>query len=99
MHIRIAVAIGLTLGLAATAAQARGLSDAQVRQRIIRDAISSFHGACPCPYSQVRDRKGRLVRCGSRSAYRSEGANIQCYPKDVGDSDIDAWRSDHGGGR
>ena len=28
-----------------------------------------------------------------------QGADIQCYPRDVGDTTVDAWRSDHSGWR
>ena len=98
MHVRTTLLMVLGLALASTAAQARGMSDAQVRQRIIRDSISSFHGACPCPYSRVRDRKGHLVKCG-HSEYGSQGTDMRCYPRDVSDADVDAWRSDHSGGR
>ena len=99
MHVRSAMAILIGLVLTASAAQARPMSDAQVRQQIIREAIASFHGACPCPYSKVRDRKGVEHRCGRRSEYNRQGADIQCYPRDVGDTTVDAWRSDHSGGR
>jgi hypothetical protein len=83
------------LMLAATGVQARQMSDAQVRQQIIREAIASYQGRCPCPYSKV-GRPPHVRTCGSRSAYNQPGANIQCYPRDVTPDGVDAWRSEHG---
>ena len=49
----------------ATPAFAQRLSDAQVKQQIIRESIASYPGPCACPYNT--DRAGRS--CGRRSAY------------------------------
>jgi hypothetical protein len=55
-------------------------SDADIKQAIIKESISSYRGSCPCPYNT--DRAGR--RCGGRSAYsRPGGAAPICYEKDV----------------
>lgn len=65
----------LTFGSAATAQ-----SDAQVKQRLIRQSIANYSGSCPCPYNV--DRGGRS--CGARSAYsRPGGAAPLCYASDV----------------
>jgi hypothetical protein len=75
------------LGLGATAAVAQ--SDAQIRQRLIRDSIASYPGSCPCPYSS--DRAGR--RCGGRSAYNRRGGYAPlCFPSDVSQSQVAAYR-------
>lgn len=64
-------------------------SDAQVRQRIIRESIAAYPGPCACPYNV--DRAGRS--CGRRSAYsRPGGAAPICYPHDVSNADVEAWR-------
>ena len=94
MRICGAVALGLALAMAATGAQARYMSDAQVRQQIIREAIASYRGACPCPYSMTGKAPKRR-RCGSSSEYSRQGANIQCYPRDIDNDGVDAWRSEH----
>jgi len=57
-----------------------GISDDEVRRKIIQASIAQYPGACPCPY--IRDGGGR--RCGGRSAYsRPGGYDPLCYPADV----------------
>ena len=74
------------LGLGATAAVAQ--SDAQIRQRLIRDSIASYPGSCPCPYSS--DRAGR--RCGGRRAYNRRGGYAPlCFPSDVSQAQVEAY--------
>jgi len=74
------VALMLALAAATAGAQALGQSDAQLKQRIIRQSIASYPGSCPCPYSV--DRAGR--RCGARSAYSRPGGHAPlCFPGDV----------------
>lgn len=64
-------------------------TDAQVKQRIIRDSIANYSGSCPCPYNS--DRAGR--RCGARSAYsRPGGAAPICFAGDVTPAMIRAAR-------
>jgi hypothetical protein len=80
------------IGLSAVASPALAQSDAQIRQRIIRESIASYPGSCPCPYNT--DRAGRS--CGRRSAYsRPGGYAPQCYPRDVSDAEVQAWRRAH----
>jgi len=78
------------LMLGGTAALAQ--SDAQIRQRIIRESIAAYPGPCPCPYNI--DRAGRS--CGRRSAYSRPGGYAPiCYPADVSAEDVAAWRRAH----
>lgn len=94
MRRTIQAALWLVLCALATpsslAADAR--SDAQVRDLIIQESISSYPGNCPCPYNT--DRAGR--RCGGRSAYsRAGGYSPLCYPQDVSDDQVGAYRERH----
>ncbi len=89
----VLLALGLLL-VAGAPAQARPMSDVQVRQQIIKESIRSHGGACVCPYQLDRHRK----RCGTRSLYgRPGGYPPQCYARDVDQEGVDAWRSEHGG--
>lgn len=55
-------------------------SDAQVRQRIIRESIAGYPGSCACPYNTARNGSS----CGGRSAYsRGGGYAPICYAGDV----------------
>ena len=67
-------------------------SDAQIRQRMIRESISSYPSSCPCPYNT--DRAGRS--CGRRSAYSRPGGYAPiCYARDVSDAQVREWRLAH----
>jgi hypothetical protein len=84
--IAAAAAFAAALSLAAPAA---AQTDAQIRQRLIRQSIAAYSGSCPCPYS--RDRAGRS--CGGRSAYsRPGGAAPLCFARDVTPAMIRAAR-------
>jgi hypothetical protein len=84
--IAAAAAFAAALSIAAPAA---AQTDAQIRQRLIRQSIAAYSGSCPCPYS--RDRAGRS--CGGRSAYsRPGGAAPLCYARDVTPAMIRAAR-------
>jgi hypothetical protein len=73
----------LCCGIAGTAE----LSDADIRELLIRQSITTYPGSCPCPYAS--DREGR--RCRTRSAYSKPGGRAPlCYPDDV-TNQID-WR-------
>ena len=82
----------LAFALAAAAfaaAPAIAQSDAEIRQRIVRQSIAAYPGPCACPYNT--DRAGRS--CGRRSAYsRPGGYAPQCYPADVSQAEVEAWR-------
>lgn len=65
------------------------LSDAQIRQKIIKQSIAVYPGNCPCPYNS--DRAGRS--CGGRSAWsRGGGYAPKCYAKDVSAAEVRAYR-------
>ena len=65
-------------------------SDSQIRQLLMQQSLAYYSGSCPCPYNV--DRAGR--RCGRRSAYsRPGGASPMCYPSDVSDAQIQAYRA------
>ena len=78
------------LVLGGTAALAQ--SDAEIRQRIVRQSIAAYPGPCACPYNT--DRAGRS--CGRRSAYSRPGGHAPlCYPADVSREEVEAWRRAH----
>lgn len=85
-------AVLISIAAAATIAApalARGESDDQIRQRIIRESIDSYPGNCPCPYNAARNGS----RCGGRSAYnRAGGYAPKCFPSDVTDAEVRARR-------
>jgi len=59
---------------------------------IIRQSIASYSGQCPCPYNVMRNGSS----CGGRSAYsRPGGAAPLCYPRDVSEGEVQAWRRAH----
>ena len=83
-----AILAGLAIILAAHPAMARE-TDAQIKQKVIKESINSYPGNCPCPYNS--DRAGR--RCGGRSAYnRAGGYSPKCYASDVSAADVAAFR-------
>lgn len=64
-------------------------TDAEVKQAIIAESITSYRGNCPCPYK--RDRAGH--RCGARSAYsRPGGASPICYERDITQKMVEDYR-------
>ena len=87
------------LGLAAVVSLAPAslaqdtLSDGQVRAKIIEASLSTYAGNCPCPHSI--NAAGR--RCGDSSAWSKRGgAAPLCYPDDVTDEQVRAWRERNG---
>ena len=83
-------AIGSLPCSSSTRALSSQRTDAQIRQVLISQSISRYSGSCPCPYNT--DRGGR--RCGGRSAYsRPGGASPLCYPGDVSDGAVEAYRA------
>ena len=84
-------ALALLAAAAAVLAAAPALaqSDAQIKQRLIRQSIAEYPGSCPCPYNT--DRAGRS--CGRRSAYSRPGGHAPlCYPSDVTPAMVGAAR-------
>lgn len=76
--------------LSADAPPSERTSDGQIRQLIMQQSLAYYSGSCPCPYNV--DRGGR--RCGRRSAYsRPGGASPMCYPSDVSDAQVQAFRA------
>lgn len=64
-------------------------SDAEVRQRIIRESIAAYPGSCACPYNRARNGS----QCGGRSAYSRRGGYAPlCYPRDITDEQVREWR-------
>jgi hypothetical protein len=76
------------------AAAAYALTDAEVRAAIIQESLQGYPGNCPCPYNT--DRAGR--RCGGRSAWSKPGGYTPiCFPDEVSDAQVRAWRARNGG--
>ena len=82
--------IALALALLAAPALAQSSADQRDRQKMIEQSLSAYAGSCPCPH--FVDRGGR--RCGARSAYsRPGGESPLCYPEDISDAMLAAWRA------
>jgi hypothetical protein len=88
------VAMAALVGVPAFAQRAT-LTDAQIRDAIIRDSVNAYLATghpCACPYNTMRN--GRA--CGARSAYsRPGGASPLCYPRDVSDAQVREWLARH----
>lgn len=88
----VGLAILMVLTMASPSSGGQSMSDAQVKQAIIRQSIASYSGSCPCPYSTARNGS----RCGGRSAYsRPGGAAPFCYASDVSAAQVAAYRRSH----
>jgi hypothetical protein len=69
------------------------MSDAGVKQAIIRESIASYPGPCACPYNVARN--GSM--CGRRSAYSRPGGYAPiCYASQVTREMIRAYSEQHG---
>ncbi len=69
---------------------AQKLSDAAIRQKIIKASIAAYPGNCPCPYNSASNGS----RCGGRSAYsRGGGYAPICYASDVSAAEVKAYRA------
>src|SRR6266568_6374766 len=95
-HLRLITALAALLILSSGATLAREpLSDAQVRDAIIKESIAAYLATghpCACPYNIARNGS----QCGGRSAYsRPGGAEPLCYPRDVSDGMVADWRRTH----
>lgn len=81
--------IGLPLALLSAQAFARE-TDAQIKQKIVGESITSYPGSCPCPYNIARNGS----RCGGRSAYsRPGGYAPKCFASDVSAAEVAAYRA------
>lgn len=66
------------------------ISDAEIVEALIARSIGVYRGACPCPYSVMRN--GR--RCGGNSAWsKPGGASPLCFPDDVSPAMIAKYRA------
>jgi hypothetical protein len=87
LHKAFAGVCALLLMAAAGAAE---MSDAQVREKIVRESIAAYHGACPCP--EFSDSRGNA--CGERSAWSRAGGNRPiCYAHEVTDEQVRKYRA------
>lgn len=69
------------------------VSDEAIRLLMIQNSISSYPGACPCPYSVMRNGS----QCGKRSAWSKPGGRSPlCYPTDISDGMVKKYRSANG---
>lgn len=85
----VGLAVLMVLTAASPSAGGQSMSDAQVRQAIIRQSIASYSGSCPCPYNTTRNGS----RCGGRSAYSRPGGEAPfCYASDVSAAQVAAYR-------
>ena len=90
----LALALLILIGFTA-AAHFMPPSDGTVRQLLIQQSVASYLSngqTCPCPYS--------LNRMGRRCLHQGEGgppggARSLCYPDDVSDAMVRAWRASH----
>ncbi|MBX9801648.1 MAG: hypothetical protein K2Y04_02665 [Caulobacteraceae bacterium] len=85
----VGLAVLTVLTAASPSAGLHSISDAQVRQAIIRQSIASYSGSCPCPYSTARNGSN----CGGRSAYSRPGGEAPiCYASDVSAAQVTVYR-------
>lgn len=87
------VLCGMAAVTLTTSSAARSpISDAQIKQRLIQASIASYPGTCACPYNSARNGSS----CGGRSAWsRGGGYSPLCYPRDVSNAEVVAWRASH----
>jgi len=82
----------LILALVIIPAFSFAATDAEVRDLIITQSIQSYPGNCPCPYNTMKNGRS----CGGRSAYsRPGGRSPLCFPQDVTDQMVKAYRAQH----
>lgn len=85
----VGLAILMALAMASPSSGGQSMSDAQVKQAIIRQSIASYSGSCPCPYNTTRNGS----RCGGRSAYSRPGGEAPiCYTSDISAVQVSAYR-------
>ncbi|MYM00357.1 hypothetical protein GR702_21710 [Novosphingobium sp. FGD1] len=81
-----------TIAFTAPAVARAPQSDAEIKQRIIKQSIASYPGNCACPYNSASNGS----RCGGRSAWnRGGGYAPMCFPKDVSAAAVKAYRASH----
>lgn len=68
------------------------VTDQDVRDMVVKESLQSYPGNCPCPYNTMRNGRS----CGGNSAYSKPGGRSPlCYPKDVTDQMVQAYRAKH----
>lgn len=88
----VGLAILVALAMASPSSGGQSMSDAQIKQAIIRQSIASYSDSCPCPYSTARNGS----RCGGRSAYSRPGGEAPiCYASDISAAQVAAYRRSH----
>jgi hypothetical protein len=93
MTARVAFWLLLLLPIGAGLAKAQRISDDDIKKQMIQESIAGYSGACPCPES----RKKNGARCGGSSAYsRPGGKSVLCYPTDITQAMVDAYRQRRG---
>jgi hypothetical protein len=86
------LAVGFAMSVAQEAVARAQLSDAAVRQRMIRESVAGYPGSCPCPYNSARNGS----RCGARSAYSRPGGYAPlCFPTDIPKREVEEYRHAH----
>lgn len=89
----VLLAVLVTPSSAQTNEKAARLTDAQIKQAIVKLSLASYAGSCPCPYNT--DRAGRS--CGRRSAYSRPGGKAPlCYAGDVTKEMVAEYRAERG---
>jgi hypothetical protein len=67
----------------------KGLTDSQIRDRIVAEFLASYPGNCPCPYNTDRAER----RCGARSAWSKPGGRSPiCYANEVSGEQVRQFR-------
>ena len=68
----------------------KSLSDADIREQIVKDSIANYKGICPCPYSIHPDG----TQCGYRSAFhKNSPAKPICYEINVTLKMVEEYRA------
>ena len=79
--------------LLAPAETASAKPDDDIRQILLNESKAAYKGSCRCPY----DTAPSGGKCGDNSDYSLPGGEVPlCYPKDVTQSAVDAYRAAHG---
>lgn len=88
----LVVACLMTVGIFTTGnvnAKTSGISDAQIKQKIIEESIADYPGPCACPFNQARNGSS----CGKRSAWSKPGGyDPICYAREVTPEMVKDWR-------
>lgn len=73
-----------------TAPRQNSLSDANIKDILIKRSHAYYNGNCPCPYNRTSNRS----KCGKRSAYsRPGGASPLCYKGDISAAMVTDYRA------